>query len=133
MPVFHVSAYNWRNMRRTYTMDQSWQETHEASDDEMARNKTPSCPRAVSAAIAEYGSRLKAAGRDRARFEQVARAIEKDRLLSVADVIAIALQYRGGGAKPNSKRAALEVLSKRFLEVVRDHTQGVQASKARPW
>ncbi len=80
-----------------------------------------------------YVARLNAAGRNRVSFEQVASAIESDKALSAGDVVSIALQYRGGGVKPASKKAAMEIIARRFLELVRDQAQSAQAAKARPW
>jgi hypothetical protein len=111
----------------------SWQDTIQPSDDDMARKAAREISSEMQPVIAAYVARLIATGRDRPSFEAVAKAIEQDKSLAVADVVAIALQYRGGGTRPASKKAALEVIAKRFLEIVRNHTQGVQAALARPW
>jgi hypothetical protein len=114
-------------------MDQSWQDPHEHSEDDMARLVKKTSDEDTQRLIANYLARLKSAGRDREKFQHAVSALQQDTALSAADVISIALQYRGGGSKPATKKAALEVISKRFLELVRDHTQGVQAAKSRPW
>jgi hypothetical protein len=66
-------------------------------------------------------------------FEALLSELTEDKTLSVADVVEIALQYRGGGSKPTSRKAALEIISKRFLELIRIKAQIAQAAKARPW
>jgi hypothetical protein len=114
-------------------IDHNWQDATLTSDDEMSRRQTRTEGQSTLQSVRNYVSRLNAAGRDRASYELVARAIEHDKTLSVSDIVSIALQYRGGGTKPGSKKAALELISRRFLELVRDHAQSVQAAKARPW
>jgi hypothetical protein len=115
-------------------IEQSWQETVLTTDDDMSRRQNRGeTTGSLHDAVRAYVSRLNAAGRNRASYEQVASAIETDKALSVSDVVSIALQYRGGGAKPASKKAAMEVIARRFLELVRDQAQSAQAAKARPW
>jgi hypothetical protein len=114
-------------------IDQNWQDAVHTSDDEMSRRQTRDDCTVTPPHVRAYVGRLKAAGRDRAAYQHVASTIEHDKALSVADVVSIALQYRGGGTKPASKKTAMEVISRRFLELVRDHAQSAQAAKARPW
>lgn len=115
-------------------MEKVWECPDSGPEDDMARrNAKAVIPPQKPVDIADYVSALKAAGRDRPRFEATVARIEADTQLRLPDLVAIAVQYRGGGAKPPSKRAALEAIGKRFLELVRDHAQSVQAAKARPW
>jgi hypothetical protein len=103
------------------------------SEDDMAR-RSSRAPLAASAQRVEpYVERLKDAGRDRRKFDEIIGNMMSDQSLVAADVCAIAVAYRGGGNKPASKKAAIEIISKRFLELVRDHTKTVQAAKARPF
>ena len=102
-------------------------------DLDMARRAQKIDPELAEALRIAYVSRLKAVGLDRTAFEPIFAEVQADKRLSPADVIWIALEYRGGGIKPASKKAALETISKRFLELIRDHTKAVQAAKARPW
>jgi hypothetical protein len=83
--------------------------------------------------VSRYIGLLIAAKLNREVFEGTLTTLATDTLLSPADVIEIAQRYRGGGTKPTSRKAALEVISKRFLELVRSQAQIEQASKARPW
>ena len=115
-------------------MENVWERPDSGPEDDMARRsaKAASSPQ-ESVDIASYVGALQAAGRDRSRFDAALAKIEADGRLRQAELVAIAVQYRGGGAKPTSKRAAMEAIGKRFLELVRDHAQAVQAAKARPW
>jgi hypothetical protein len=83
--------------------------------------------------VVPYVEQLVAVQRDRPAFERVFSDITANKSLAVADVVEIALRYRGGGGRPASRRAALEAISKRFLELVRIKAQITQAAKARPW
>jgi hypothetical protein len=115
-------------------IEQSWQETVLTSDDDMSRRQNrEDTPGTLQLAVRAYVARLNAAGLDRSAYEHVANAIERDKSLSVSDVVSIALQYRGGGTKPASRKAAMETIGRRFLELVRDEAQSVRAAKARPW
>jgi hypothetical protein len=101
--------------------------------DEMARKAGVKRIPADELKVAPYDARLKGAKLDRSAFESVYADILADDDLSVTDIIEIALRYRGGGSKPPSRKAALEIISKRFLELVRSKAQIAQAQKARPW
>jgi hypothetical protein len=48
-------------------------------------------------------------------------------------VIAIAVAYRGGGVRPRSRTQALEMIEKRFVEIVRDARKNAAAARMRPW
>lgn len=76
---------------------------------------------------------LAAAGRDRSAFEAVLSELKEDEDLRANDVIAIAVAYRGGGVRPRSKTHALEMIERRFVEIVRDAKKNAVASRVRPW
>jgi hypothetical protein len=59
--------------------------------------------------------------------------LESDSTLTSADLIAIASAYNKGGRKPGSKAAALAMLRKRFVEILRFHAKNKVADKVRPW
>jgi hypothetical protein len=61
------------------------------------------------------------------------RLMLRDASFIVADAIEVAFRYQGGGNRPTSKKAAMSLISKRFLELVRSQAQIKQADKARPW
>lgn len=79
-----------------------------------------------------YVTRLIAAGSDSAAYELVSSELFADNLLSVAELQAIALRYRGGGKKPTSKKAALSGIATRFAEIVRFHKNNKIAERVRP-
>lgn len=83
--------------------------------------------------VAAYVSRLTAAKADRPTFETIVAELEDNGALAVADVIAVATTYNKGGKKPNSKAAAVALIRKRFVEIVRFHAKNKVAEKARPW
>ncbi len=102
-------------------------------EDEMARSARTSSPEPHRSLVAAYVLRLKTVGRSRDAFETLVGEMGKDARLVPADLIEIAVQFRGGGNRPSSRKAAIDVISKRFLELVRDHTKAAQAAKVRPW
>lgn len=110
-----------------------WTELFGSTSDDMARTSAKSVPKINEARIDHYEGRLSEAKTEREAFEAVFNELVVDRNMSVADTIELAQRYRGGGSKPGSKKAALEVISKRFLELIRSRNQIKQASKARPW
>lgn len=85
------------------------------------------------AKVAAYLSRLTAAKADRPTFEIVATELADDQALSSADLVAIASAYNKGGKKPGSRAAALGLIKKRFVEIVRFHAKNKVAEKVRPW
>jgi hypothetical protein len=99
-----------------------------ATETEMAK-AAPADPDIVS----RYADALSAAGRDRSAFEALLLELKEDKAVGVNDMIAIALAYRGGGTRPRSKKHALEVIEKRFVEIVRDAKKSSIASRVRPW
>ena len=97
---------------------------------DMARGrKTKADERKVSAHV----SRLTAAKADRPVFETILADLEDDSTLASADLIAIASAYNKGGRKPTSRTAALALIRKRFVEIVRFHAKNKVAEKVRPW
>jgi hypothetical protein len=99
-------------------------------DMDMARSGKPT---ADEARVVAYVDRLVALKLDEATFELVFGQLKADKSLNVADVVEIAQRYRRGGLKATSKKAAVEVIAKRFLELQRIRAQIAQAAKARPW
>jgi uncharacterized Ntn-hydrolase superfamily protein len=83
--------------------------------------------------VSAWVGRLVAAGADRAVFETLLAELEDDSALTSADLIAIAHTYNKGGKKPGSKSAALAMIKKRFVEIVRFHAKNKVAEKVRPW
>lgn len=83
--------------------------------------------------VARYAEALAAAGRDRSAFEAVLSELKEDEDLRANDIIAIAVAYRGGGVRPRSKAHALEMIERRFVEIVRDAKKSAVASRVRPW
>jgi hypothetical protein len=83
--------------------------------------------------VARYAEALAAAGRDRPAFEAVLSDLKEDDDVRANDMIAIAVAYRGGGVRPRSKAHALEMIERRFVEIVRDAKKNAVASRARPW
>jgi hypothetical protein len=83
--------------------------------------------------VATYLGRLTAAKTDRPAFDAILADIEEDAALTAADLIAIATNYNKGGKKLGSKAAALALIRKRFVEIVRFHAKNRVAEKVRPW
>jgi hypothetical protein len=103
----------------------------EVGDEDMARKSNRA--KADEARVSRHESALKAASLKRDEFDLALEALRSDHDLTVADAIEIAVRYHGGGSRPSSKKAALELISRRFLELVRSQAQIRQAAKARPW
>jgi len=104
------------------------QEEAQAAETDMAK-AAPADPARVS----HYAEAFAAAARDRAAFEAVLSELEQDVYVRANDVIAIAVLYRGGGLRPRSKAQALQMIEKRFVEIVRDAKKNALASRVRPW
>ncbi|HXF55264.1 MAG TPA: hypothetical protein VNK52_14200 [Hyphomicrobiaceae bacterium] len=83
--------------------------------------------------VASWVGRLVAVGADRPQFESAFADLQHDSGLTAADVIAIARAYNKGGRRPASKAAALALIRKRFVEIVRTVNKHKVAEKARPW
>jgi hypothetical protein len=83
--------------------------------------------------VSRYAEALAAAGGRRSAFEAVLSELREDEDVRANDMIAIAVEYRGGGARPRSKAHALEMIEKRFVEIVRDAKKSAIASRVRPW
>jgi hypothetical protein len=83
--------------------------------------------------VSRYADALSVAGRDLSAFESLLLELKEDKAVGVNDMIAIAVTYRGGGTRPRSKRHALELIEKRFVEIVRDAKKRSIASRVRPW
>jgi hypothetical protein len=83
--------------------------------------------------VSRYAEALSAAGMSRAAFETILLELKEDVDVRVNDVIGIAVAYRGGGPRPRSKKHALEMIEKRFVEIVRDAKKSAIASRVRPW
>ena len=98
--------------------------------DDMARAARA---KADESKVAPWVGRLVAARTERPRFEAVLAELEGDASLISADLIAIAHAYNKGGKKPTSKAAAIAMINKRFVEIVRSAAKNRIAEKARPW
>lgn len=97
------------------------------TEDDMARA-------AVTQEIVDsYVNQFQAAGADRAAFERVLCQLSDDPAPKSVDVVAIAVTYRGGGTKPRSRRAAIELISQRFVEIARTSKKNAVAERVRPW
>jgi hypothetical protein len=83
--------------------------------------------------VSRYADALANAGMNRSAFEAVLSGLKEDEGARVNDIIAIAVAYRGGGVRPRSKKQALEMIEKRFVEIVRDTKKNSVASRVRPW
>lgn len=101
------------------------------ADEDMARKSTAKKP-ASEAAIAGYVERLRAALVNRDAFVAVLGAIKSDPELAPLDVAAIANAYAVGGLKATSRKAGLERIEKRFVELVRNQAKRKIAEKFRP-
>jgi hypothetical protein len=130
LSVAFVDAWNWRITKENRML--GWLNSAPTAEDDMARRAQKPDPDQSAVLVAKYVVELKAAQRDRALFASVVARLEQEKL-SPPDFVRIAVEYRGGGTKPTSKKAAMDSIAKRFLELVRDHTKEVQAAKARPW
>ena len=97
---------------------------------DMARSRKP---KADDTKVAAYVSRLAAAKVDRPMFATVLTELEGDSAITSADLIGIANAYNKGGRKPGSRAAALALIKKRFVEIVRSHAKNKVAEKVRPW
>jgi hypothetical protein len=98
--------------------------------DEMAK-----APKAVAdeGRVSECVGRLTEAKTDRPTFEAVLSELQSSKELTSADLIAVAHRYNKGGKKPGSKAAALAMIKKRFIEIVRTANKNKVAERARPW
>jgi hypothetical protein len=83
--------------------------------------------------VSRYTKALASAGRNQSAFEAVLSEIKRDKGARANDVVSIALAYRGGGTRPRSKAHALEMIEKRYVEIVRDAKKSSIASRVRPW
>lgn len=97
----------------------------------MARKSTVKKP-ASQAAIAVYADQLRAARLDRAGFNAVLEAIRSDPELGPLDVATIGNAYAVDGVKAARRRAGLDRIEKRFIELVRDQAKRKVADKFRP-
>lgn len=101
------------------------------ADEDMARKSSVKKP-ASQATVAVYADQLRAAQMDRAAFNAVLEAIRSDPELGPLDVAAIGNVYAVGGIKATSRRAGLDRIEKRFIELVRDQAKRRVAEKFRP-
>jgi len=87
----------------------------------------------LNPAVNAHVAALKAARTDRPTFEAACAAIEADATLTAADVRAIANTYGAGGTAAKSRKAALEKIKRRFVEVVRAAKNARSAADTRLW
>jgi|GEM_PF-3272246 hypothetical protein len=97
---------------------------------EMAKSRRT---KADEAKVSTYVNRLTAAKADRRVFETILAELEGTSAATAADLIAIAHTYNKGGKKPGSKSAALAMIKKRFVEIVRFYAKNKVAERVRPW
>src|SRR5215510_10418962 len=84
---------------------------------EMAKSRKATVDEAL---VAAYAERLRAAGGDRPAFENIFAELNA---LKATELGAIAQRYVGGGKKVNTKSAALAIIRKRFVEIIRFHSK----------
>ena len=84
-------------------------------------------------AVTTFVRELNNAGVDRPAFEQALARLQSAAELRAADVIAIAQSYALPGRRLTSKKAAIEAISKRFVELVRSRNKNQTAARARPY
>ncbi len=98
--------------------------------DEMAKSpKAKPNEGRVSACV----GRLIAAKTNRTVFETIVSELDGSAELTSVDLVAIAHRYNKGGKKPTSKPAAIAMIKKRFVEIVRTANKNKVAERARPW
>src|SRR5262245_51852330 len=107
--------------------------THSAQEEAATETEMAKAAPADPLLVARYAEALAAAGRDRSAFEAVLSELKEDEDLRANDMISIAVAYRGGGVRPRSKTHALEMIERRFVEIVRDAKKNSIASRVRPW
>jgi len=113
-------------------MNIAWFARRAASEDEeMVRSASKAA--VDQKLIKAYADRLTAARIDRAAFNAVVADVKGDRSVKSHELIAIAKAYAGASKKIGSKKAALEAIEKRFVELVRFDAKNALASKSRPW
>lgn len=105
-------------------------QTPRAGGEDMART---SASAANSTLVSLYVQKLKAAGTDRSAFDGVVSELTTNAELKAAEYIAIADKFAIPVRRIASKKAALEAISKRFVELVRSQNKNLVASKARPF
>lgn len=99
-------------------------------DDAMAK---ASKVKADERRVATHLARLTAAKTDRTAFEAALGDLESSGDITSADLVAVAHRYNKGGKKPTSKSAAVAMIRKRFVEIVRTANKKKVAERARPW
>ncbi len=100
-------------------------------DDDMVRAKAVKAS-INHAKVDDYVARLRAAKTDRSAFDAVLKTLTTDADVAAADIAAIANSYGIGGAKAASRKAGIEKISKRFVELVRYDAKNKVAEKFRP-
>jgi hypothetical protein len=109
-------------------------DTADVEIDDMARRaRSTDRNAAPTTGVATHLAALKTAGTDDGAFKRALAAISSNESISTRELGQIAVAYRGGGPMPDTRKAALRVIEKRQLELVRNKAQIQQASKARPW
>lgn len=100
------------------------------SEDDMAKTRARAAPARTAQQIDETVRRLKAATEigDRAGFDVI---VVDVRGFAVADAVAVAHAYKGGGKAPASKAKALQAIEERWLERVRARSKNMIAERTR--
>lgn len=94
-----------------------------ATGDDMAKKS------ADRMTVETYVRELRSAARDRPSFDRVLQSLKLDKRVGAAEAIAIAAQY--AGKKFDTKKAALEGVAKRFVDLVRTSARLEIAAKER--
>ena len=84
-------------------------------------------------AVEAHVTAFENAGLDRGAFDSAYAAMKADKSLNAGEVILIAHGYRGGGAKAKTKKAAVDMIERIFVQKVRTVKNNAEAARARPW
>lgn len=103
--------------------------TDSSSESECQLAKRPAQEQVVS----QHLDALTAAGRDQHAFDRAIEALRTDATAKTPELIEIAKSYAGRGKKIGSQKVALEIIRKRFIELVRYDAKNKVAKHSRPW
>jgi hypothetical protein len=96
------------------------------TDEAMAKNKE-----ANTEIVNQFAERLSASGCDQRNFDAVLCELKSSAAVRKIEAVEIACRYIGSSRKPESKKAAIEVIVKRFVEKARMRSKLVIAEKER--
>ena len=99
----------------------------------MARRAQAQIDPIQNATVDDYVTRLKNAGPNRSEFDIVIADLADDKKARKAAVVRIASIYSGTSMRPSAKKGdAVQVIKKRFIELVRTRRELEIASKTTP-